>query len=89
VVRLDDLELAPAFIKIDVQGLELAVLKGLRRTIARHRPVILVEVNGSEEMVAHMVSLGYAPHVYDGKALRRHAGESVVNLFMLPSEQAS
>ena len=39
--------LAPAdqvsFVKIDVEGHELAVLRGAAGTIARHRPVLLVE----------------------------------------------
>jgi hypothetical protein len=46
VRRLDD-ELpagyAPALIKIDVEGVERALLDGALRTIAEHRPVIAVE----------------------------------------------
>ena len=33
------------FIKIDVEGAEMAVLGGLKETIARHRPPMLVEVD--------------------------------------------
>ena len=33
------------FMKIDVEGLEEAVLRGAERTIIRHRPAILLEVN--------------------------------------------
>ncbi len=45
--RLDDLVerhgLAPKLIKIDVEGAELGVLRGARRTIAAHQPAFLIE----------------------------------------------
>lgn len=46
VARGDDLLAVEAFdfIKIDVEGCELAVLEGLRKTIELHRPVLFVEV---------------------------------------------
>ena len=34
---------APNFIKIDVEGHELAVLEGAQRTLERYRPTLLVE----------------------------------------------
>ena len=45
--RGDDIlhDLAPSFLKIDVEGMEMAVLAGLADTIARHRPTIFVEVD--------------------------------------------
>lgn len=44
-VRLDDLGLPdPAFIKIDVEGHELAVLEGAERLLARARPALLLEL---------------------------------------------
>lgn len=38
----------PTFVKIDVEGAELAVLEGMARTAVRHRPVILCEVDDAE-----------------------------------------
>lgn len=42
--RLDDIDLGPIdFIKIDVEGGELAVIEGGEDTIRRYRPVLMVE----------------------------------------------
>ena len=38
-----DPELAPALIKIDVEGAERQVLEGARRTLTRHHPILIFE----------------------------------------------
>ena len=43
VKKLDDFQLNPYFIKIDVQGYEYEVLKGGVGTIKTHLPIILIE----------------------------------------------
>ena len=55
------------FIKIDVEGMELAVLKGLERTIAECRPGIFVEVDNAHAPAFH--------------ALIQHLGYDVVDRF--------
>lgn len=48
VIALDSLNLSDvSFIKIDAEGWECAVLEGARKTIARCRPVMLIEINDS------------------------------------------
>ena len=46
VKRLDDIKLpdAPTIMKIDVEGHEAECLEGARGTIAKHRPIIFVEI---------------------------------------------
>lgn len=43
--RLDTLNLSPQFIKIDVEGAEMLVLKGAKDTIERSRPTVILEIN--------------------------------------------
>lgn len=64
--RLDDLDLAPVgFMKIDVEGHEQAVLTGAQGTIARDRPVLLIEIEEKhtkrplEDSIAAVCALGY------------------------------
>jgi FkbM family methyltransferase len=44
------------FMKIDVEGSELLVLEGARRTLAKDRPIILLEINPSNLMRTSSVS---------------------------------
>jgi FkbM family methyltransferase len=66
---------AVSLIKIDVQGAELRVLRGARRTIARSTPALFVEFHeeslvlsgtSSRELLAELRSLGYVPHLLAG-----------------------
>jgi hypothetical protein len=43
VARLDELGLAPGFIKIDVEGCPLDVLLGGMTTLRERRPVLMIE----------------------------------------------
>jgi len=87
--RLDELELAPAFLKIDVEGAELGVARGMRETLAAHRPVTMVERSESTEELAELLApLGYSPFVYDARqdVLRGFRGQESLNVFFLVEE---
>lgn len=81
VRRLDDLHLAPAFVKVDVQGFEQPALTGMAQTLERYGPPVLVEAP-QEDTLALMASLGYAPYVYDhpGRRLTALADQEVTNV---------
>jgi FkbM family methyltransferase len=67
VQPLDDLGVEPTFIKIDVEGMGNAVLRGLRQTIERSRPAMMIEVEPSEiqAMLAFVAPFGYEAKVYE------------------------
>jgi FkbM family methyltransferase len=44
VIALDDLDLRPTLIKLDVEGAELSVLEGARRTLMKCRPSLMISV---------------------------------------------
>lgn len=65
VARLDDFELSPFFIKIDVQGAEHDVIVGGRETLARCRPVLLIETGPDWPIPDSLKALGYMACAYE------------------------
>ncbi|AUN33978.1 hypothetical protein C0V82_26455 (plasmid) [Niveispirillum cyanobacteriorum] len=55
----DRFNLKPEAVKIDVEGHELSVLRGLERTLWRHRPIIFLETNGAEGVDRFLRSMEY------------------------------
>lgn len=49
VKRLDSFNLIPFFVKVDVEGQELEVLMGARKTIENHNPILLIEINSERQ----------------------------------------
>jgi FkbM family methyltransferase len=89
VCRLDDLHLDPGVVKLDVEGAELGVLRGLLETITRCRPLILIEVSPAlRDIRALLEPIGYACNVFspDQRAFAEYTGQRTVNVFFVPQE---
>lgn len=64
-----DLPHTVKFVKIDAEGHELPVLKGMRALLERDRPVIVLEDN-STELASYLEALGYASERRPGSSNR-------------------
>lgn len=72
LTTIDSFEFAAAdLIKIDAEGMEMAVLAGAAKTISRCRPVLHVEwlKVGRETLENHVRELGYETHLNSGNML--------------------
>jgi FkbM family methyltransferase len=88
VIALDELGLDPAFIKIDVEGAELRVLRGLADTLRRSHPILLIERSGEFPAIVELLSAaGYRACTYRRDAAEFvpfHDGAPGPNAFFLP-----
>ena len=72
----------PVFIKMDVEGWELNVLKGGEKYLTKHSPVLLIEFNDENfsknnysgtELISYMNSLGYIFFEFSNEKLVPHS----------------
>jgi FkbM family methyltransferase len=89
--RLDRID----FVKSDVEGHELQVVRGARALIRTHRPAWLIELSGNPDDPASAAAelgtilrgAGYEAYRFDGHRLRRRAGgDRCLNTFFLRRE---
>ena len=86
VEPLDNFNLIPDLIKLDVEGFEQQALKGLDETLSSHYPVLLIEINNPERWLPHLENMGYDFYCYDEQeqSLKAcHDRSGVLNLFCL------
>jgi FkbM family methyltransferase len=83
IIPIDELNLDPDFVKIDVQGFEYKVLHGMSKTIERASPVIMIESGISDvECQTFLEDRGYQAFFWEqGWTKRRPVGS--VNTFFL------
>lgn len=87
VRTLDEFHLEPFFMKLDIQGFELAALKGAQITLRRHSPVLLIET--PEPALFEFVSqFGYKPYHFKNGKIRLGAGDTV-NMWFMTDDKAS
>jgi len=103
LVMLDDYTLPSLqLLKIDVEGMEVKVLKGARRTIRAHRPLLYVENDrpqNSEALIGLILALGYRlywhlpplfnPDNFAGNPENVFPGILSINMIGVPAEKPS
>jgi len=84
-----------AFLKIDVEGHEVAVLQGASKIIDSHRPAMLMEIlDDPEDRLSSAFTIfnmlnkkGYRPYLFDGTKLNLYvSGHKSVNYFFMTDE---
>jgi FkbM family methyltransferase len=74
----------PDFIKVDVEGAEAMVVAGMEGTLARHRPVLLLELHGRGAAQGTLVRLDRFGYTIEDLESSRRAEDSVSFLNGLP-----
>jgi FkbM family methyltransferase len=83
VSTLDAEQLAPFFIKIDVQGYEYNVLKGGVETLRTYEPVLLIESYRSDPRTVQLAEeLGYEEYNFDSGRLEKGPPRRSPNSFL-------
>jgi FkbM family methyltransferase len=98
-VSLDDVvpdEMKVRFIKIDVEGHELEVIRGAQRILTRWKPDLLIEISGDPDLpgsaantlFGQLGDMGYQPFVLnEGKLERRVAGQRPVDVVFVHADR--
>jgi FkbM family methyltransferase len=85
IKTLDEFNLAPDFIKIDVEGNEPAVLAGAMETLRRSTPILMIEWGHRPEIFSLLRPLGYSRFVYDENKFLPSDDRPAANSFYFPA----
>jgi FkbM family methyltransferase len=66
--KFDDINLSPNYMKIDAEGAEALVVAGMRQTLARFKPVLMVENGAMSEVDDVLFPLGFKAFSYNVEA---------------------
>lgn len=87
IKRLDELGLAPFFIKLDIQGYEYRALRGGEQTIRTYEPVLLIETP-DDRVIYYLKGLGYEFYAFkQGKLIPGIRGK--LNTFFMTEKKSS
>lgn len=94
IVTVDSLSLKPDIVKLDVQGAELEAIRGMRETIKRSRPILMLECGVDTIQIGeYLAGMEYSSaYAFFPKENRLAATPSVYehpNVFFLPKERLS
>jgi FkbM family methyltransferase len=79
----------PSAMKVDVEGAEIDVLEGARDTLRSARPLLFIDLHGTNERVAEILSeLDYDARVFRGDGIRIGDASWDSQIIALPRERA-
>jgi FkbM family methyltransferase len=84
---VDEHELSPHAVKIDVEGAERAVLEGMAATLARSRPLLLIETADVAPLLELLSPLGYEACLYrpESDAVEPYVAGVSANALFVPA----
>jgi FkbM family methyltransferase len=81
---------APDLVKMDIEGAEVAALRGASKLLARRRPTIICELHGTNQAVCDLLeSHGYAVTVIETPEVQPRAANWNVHVLAVPPERTA
>ena len=78
--------LTPSVVKVDVEGREATVVRGMAETIATLRPMLLVEVSAESAPEVHRLCAGYRGFRLGRRLEPLESGRGLFNALFLPDD---
>lgn len=89
IACLDEQNLDPLFIKIDVQGMESRVVRGALETIRRCEPILMIEcVYDHPDLLEMLSEFGYSEYLFNEHGFFRGRSGVAVNQIMMTPRRA-
>lgn len=87
VKKLDNLNLDPFFIKLDIQGYEFSALRGSEQTIKKYKPILLIEnPDNLDEIINYLRGFGYQIYSFQEDKFIPNIKGKLNSFFMTPDK---